>query len=49
LPILQKKKKETGEEMIPRASVWIAAHVGKDGVIDKEEVQKVADKCVSQI
>lgn len=38
-------KKETGEEMIPRASVWIAAHVGKDGVIDKEEVQKVADKC----
>jgi len=49
LPILQKKKKETGEEIIPRASVWIAAHVGKDGVIDKEEVQKVADKCVSQI
>jgi len=35
--------------MIQPASVWTTAHVGKDGVIDNEEVHKVADKCVSQI
>jgi len=29
--------------------VWIAADVGKDEVIDNEEVQKAVDKCVGQI
>jgi len=46
---LQKKKEEAEEETIKRVSVWTVSRVGKDGVIDNEEVQKIADKCVSQI
>ncbi|KAK2426437.1 hypothetical protein QL285_025107 [Trifolium repens] len=37
--------KETGEQIIPRANVWVSARVGKDGEIDNVNVQSVKDKC----